>query len=96
MARRSLVESARRLASEVACVSRDKTPASAYAPLGPRLTLLRGSHSPVAARLIAGRIAAAVPGSTLVEAAAAGHMTPVLEPDAIANVILSTLKPAAT
>lgn len=96
MARRSLVESASRLAAEVASVSRDRTPASAYAPLGDRLTLLRGSHSPVAARLIAGRIASAAAGSTLIDVAGTGHMAPVMQPDAIANAIVSTLKPAAT
>jgi len=94
-ARRSLVSAASRLAAEVACVSRDATPASAYAALGHRLTLLRGTHSPDAVRLIADRIAAATPGSTLVEMADAGHMAPVMQTDAVADAILSTLRPSA-
>ena len=76
-------------------MSRDQTPASTYAPLGPRLTLLRGSHAPVAARLIAGRIASAAAGSTLIDVAGASHMTPAMEPDAIANTIVSKLEPDA-
>ena len=85
--RMGLVAGADRLRDEVITVSRDTMQASAYAGLGSCLTLLRGTRSPVAARLISERLLADIPGSRIEDIADAGHMGPVLRPDAIASAI---------
>ena len=67
----------------------DAMRAEAYAAIRAPVLLLRGDRSPLAVRLIAERLHAALPGSRLETIAGAGHMGPVLAPGAIAAAISS-------
>ncbi len=87
--RAGLVAAAPRLRREVATVTVDAMRAEAYAAIRAPVLLLRGDRSPLAVRLIAERLHAALPGSRLETIAGAGHMGPVLAPGAIAAAISS-------
>ena len=66
----------RKVYGEVTSLTRDRTPVSAYDIAAPTL-LLRGEHSPVAARAVARIFAHALPNADLVDAHGAGHMGPI-------------------
>jgi pimeloyl-ACP methyl ester carboxylesterase len=77
-------------------VSTDRTPASAYAHLGPRLCLVVGEHSPAPAQRICLRIHQAAEGSRLAQIADVGHMGPVQQPKRYLPILTEFLESEAT
>lgn len=75
-AREAFLRVGRKVYGEVTSLTRDRTPVSAYDIAAPTL-LLRGEHSPVAARAVARIFAHALPNADLVDAHGAGHMGPI-------------------
>ena len=76
---------------EADAVSSDRTPASAYAPLGERLCLVVGEHAPPPAHRIVIRLNEVAKGSRLVQIADMGHMGPVMQPKAYLPVLMDFL-----
>ncbi len=66
-----------KLFDEVQCLLGDRTPAATYATLSIPALLLGGEHSPIAARTLTDRIAAAMPEGRAVRIPGAGHMGPI-------------------
>lgn len=85
--RARLVAMGPQLRREAFETSYDPTPASAYAELGGRTLLLVGALSPLPARRIVHRLAAAMPGAETASIAGAGHMGVVLQPALFADAV---------
>ena len=66
-----------KLFDEVQCLLGDRTPARTYATLPFPALLLCGEHSPVEARTLTDRIAAAMPQGRALRVPGAGHMGPI-------------------
>src|SRR5262249_30605090 len=67
----------------VRTLTEDRTPAATYAALGRPLRLVTGERSPLPARRVVERIAAAAPGATLTVVPGVGHLRPVSDPAAL-------------
>lgn len=78
--RAALMALAPTIRREADAVSNDRTPASAYAPLGARLCVMVTEHSPPPAQRIAVRLNEAAKGSRLVRIPGTGHMGPMQKP----------------
>ena len=89
--RARLLAMAPQLRREAWETSYDRTPADAYAELGPRCLLLAGGQSPLPARRIVQRLADAMPGAETATVDAAGHMSVVMQPDLFADAVRAFL-----
>jgi pimeloyl-ACP methyl ester carboxylesterase len=75
------------LSEGVRSLTVDTTPLSAYRGLAMPVQVMTGEHSPLPARRVDERLAAAIAGARLDVIAGAGHLAPVTHPDAFARVL---------
>jgi len=88
-ARRSFLATGRVVAEGVMSLTDDRTPLSAYLSVTAPALLVRGEHSPAAARRVAALISGGLPSARLAEVPGAGHMGPLSHGQRVNELIVA-------